>query len=112
MAHSKKLSRNEIDSKFIDIQNRIIRAPGNAARQQVIREHWDLLYKNIVGSDDFGDIDPLQLAQRMRDHVDQLGSTALPKALPLLHFENKLRSENKDKPRGPRHYGKGLIEDE
>lgn len=98
MTSQKKPSRDEIDSQFVYIQNRIIGAHDNIAREQVIKEHLHPLIESIHNSDYFGDINPRALTLRMQDHVDQLGATASPNVLPLYHFEQQLRSEIVDKP--------------
>ena len=55
MTSQKKPSRDEIDSKFVDIQNRIIGTLDNTDREQVIKEHLYPLVESIHNSDYFGD---------------------------------------------------------
>ena len=112
MTSQKKPSRDEIDSKFVDVQNRIIGTLDNTDREQVIKEHLYPLVESIHNSNYFGDINPRDLTQRMGDHVDQLGSTTSPNVLPLYYFEQQLRSQihpgkGTGEPRNPGHGGKG-----
>lgn len=111
MTSQKKPSRDEIESKFLELQNSIIGTHDSITREHLIQENLHSLVENIYNSDYFEN--PHELTQRIRDHVDQLGSTAPPNVLPLQHFEQQLRSQTHwDKEKtdySSGHWGKGTA---
>ncbi len=60
-------------------------------REQVITKHLPDLSHMIQQSDDFPDIDPLELERLIVDHVRNLGLEANPTNQSLFYFEQKLR---------------------
>ena len=105
MSSQNKPSRHEIDSKFTDMQKRIIEAPDNATAEQVIAEQLSPLENMIYQSDDLGEINPLGLVQHVRDHVNNLRVTASPSIVPLYHLERQIQPTKRYEQSGPPHNG-------